>query len=62
MPTEFIECRISKPRTSDVLQNLAINVTTFFVRTLTTQLTISEISIMHSVSPKHFAVIVFKYS
>lgn len=59
MPTEFIECRISKPRTSGVLQNLAINVTTFFVRTLTTQLTISEISIMHSVSPKHFAKLLF---
>ena len=54
MPTECIERRISKPRTSDVLQNVAINLTNFFARTPATQLTISEISITHSVS-KHFA-------
>lgn len=54
MPTECIERRISKPRTSDVLQNVAINLTNFFARTPATQLTISEISITHCVS-KHFA-------
>ena len=58
MPIECIECRISKLRTSDVLQNVTINVTNFFARTPATQLTISEISIVHPVS-KHLHKLLF---